>query len=216
MSAFQLAVRLGATGVESDVWLTSDGVPVLDHDGVVRGRWRRQRIRDLPRGSLPDHIPVLEEVAELADQHRMALSLDIKDHAALDAVRRTVGNQSKELLDRSYFCFEDFQVLCELAPRFRDVHLVDSSRLSRIKEGPERRLATLADLGVRALNMHQTDWNGGLVTMAHRFDVLAFGWDAQFDYTLTSLLRMGIDGVFSDWVDRMVDAARAEATNLQQ
>jgi len=29
---------------------------------------------------------------------------------------------------------------------------------------------------------------------------------------LTSLLRMGADAVFSDWVDRMVDAARATTT----
>jgi glycerophosphoryl diester phosphodiesterase len=27
---------------------------------------------------------------------------------------------------------------------------------------------------------------------------------------LTALLRMGVDAVYSDWVDRMVDAARAE------
>ncbi|MDQ1372669.1 MAG: glycerophosphoryl diester phosphodiesterase, partial [Actinomycetota bacterium] len=33
LEAFQLALKLGATGLESDVWLTHDGVPVLDHDG---------------------------------------------------------------------------------------------------------------------------------------------------------------------------------------
>ena len=38
LEAFRLALRLGATGLESDVWLTSDGVPVLDHDGVSGGR----------------------------------------------------------------------------------------------------------------------------------------------------------------------------------
>ena len=29
LEAFELAVRLGAGGLESDVWLTADGVPVL-------------------------------------------------------------------------------------------------------------------------------------------------------------------------------------------
>jgi glycerophosphoryl diester phosphodiesterase len=44
LDAFALALRLGATGLESDVWLTADGVPVLDHDGVVRtGRAGRRR-----------------------------------------------------------------------------------------------------------------------------------------------------------------------------
>jgi glycerophosphoryl diester phosphodiesterase len=37
LEAFALALGLGATGLESDVWLTRDGVAVLDHDGVARG-----------------------------------------------------------------------------------------------------------------------------------------------------------------------------------
>lgn len=36
LEAFALALKLGADGLESDVWLTADGVPVLDHDGSVR------------------------------------------------------------------------------------------------------------------------------------------------------------------------------------
>src|SRR6476619_1442690 len=43
LESFALALRLGATGLESDVWLTTDGVPVLDHDGVVRRRMGRSR-----------------------------------------------------------------------------------------------------------------------------------------------------------------------------
>ncbi|MCB1039054.1 MAG: glycerophosphodiester phosphodiesterase, partial [Acidimicrobiales bacterium] len=42
LEAFSLALRLGATALESDVWLTADGIPVLDHDGVVGGRLRRR------------------------------------------------------------------------------------------------------------------------------------------------------------------------------
>ena len=47
LDAFELALRLGATGLESDVWLTADGVPVLDHDGVVRVGRREAPDRDL-------------------------------------------------------------------------------------------------------------------------------------------------------------------------
>ena len=44
LGAFTLALRLGATGLESDVWLTADGEAVLDHDGLAGGRLRRRRI----------------------------------------------------------------------------------------------------------------------------------------------------------------------------
>ena len=54
--------------------------------------------------------------------------------------------------------------------------------------------------------MRTDDWNGGLVTLAHRFSRYAFGWNLS-KITMRTGLRMGLDGVFSDHVDRMVDAA---------
>src|SRR5687768_14179847 len=59
LDAFTLALRLGATGLESDVWLTADGEAVLDHDGLVGGRVRRRRIAGARRAELPAHIPTL-------------------------------------------------------------------------------------------------------------------------------------------------------------
>lgn len=209
MPAFRLAVKLGATGLESDVWMTRDGVPVLDHDGVVGSRLRRRPIADVDSADLPEELPRLTELFEVAEAHSVALSLDVKDASAYSAIAALLVGRPG-LAARTYLCCEDFDVLREIAPMHRDLLLVDSSRLARMKHGPERRLAQLAELGVRALNMHHSDWNGGLVTLAHRFDRLAFGWDAQFDYTLSQLLRMGIDAVYSDWVDRMVDVARTE------
>ena len=57
-----------------------------------------------------------------------------------------------------------------------------------------------------ALNMHHTDWSGGLTTLLHRFGRLALAWDLQHSHDLLGTLRMGVDGVYSDHVDRMVDA----------
>ena len=208
MASFRLAVKLGATGLESDVWLTSDGVAVLDHGGWVGPRWRRRPIAETMSTSLPKHIPTLAELAELAQLHQLALSLDIKDAAAYDVVARTLADVSSDLVGRSFICCEDFALLQTIAPRLRNLQLIDSSRLATMKTGPERRLADLSNLGVVGLNMHYTDWNGGLVTLAHRFNRMAFAWDAQFEYQLTTTLLMGIDGLYSDWVDRMVDAAR--------
>lgn len=209
MDSFRLAHRLGATGIESDVWLTRDGVAVLDHDGVVGGRFRRRAIDSTDVADLPRHIPQLTELLDFADVHHLAVSLDIKDAAAFAPTRDLIVARGSSFIDRTYLCFDNFDILRDMMPDARGVHIVDSSRLSRIKEGPERRIATLASLGVAALNMHHSDWNGGLVTLAHRFERLAFAWDAQFEPVLTALLRMGADAIFSDWVDRMVDAARA-------
>ena len=58
--------------------------------------------------------------------------------------------------------------------------------------------------------MRKADWNGGLVALFHRFGRTAFSWDLQHDHLLRPALRMGIDGVYSDYVDRMTSAFHHE------
>jgi len=42
--AFRAALEMGATGIETDVWLSSDGEVVCAHDPVVARGLRRKRI----------------------------------------------------------------------------------------------------------------------------------------------------------------------------
>ena len=64
LESFELAVRPGATGLETDVWLSKDGEVVCDHDGVVNKRLRRISINRFNRHDLSSSIPSLEEVFE--------------------------------------------------------------------------------------------------------------------------------------------------------
>jgi glycerophosphoryl diester phosphodiesterase len=214
IEAFRLALRLGATGLESDVWLTADGVAVLDHDGEVKvGRLRKRAIGELHRHELPDHIPSLDDLITSCgtDYH---LSLDLKgadtvgDTAA--AVVDLVRTRAPALLPRLWLCHTDGSALAELRSLDEEVKLIDSTRLERITEGPERRAARLAGAGLDGINMRNLDWNGGLVALFHRFGLTAFSWDLQFEHHLRPSLRMGVDAVYSDHVDRMVDAFRSE------
>lgn len=208
LEAFRLALRLGASGLESDVWLTADGVPVLDHDGLARGGLRRTPIARVARAALPPHMPTLAELfADCGTDYH--LSLDVKDPAAAEAVVRT-AREAGMALDRLWLCHPDWELVASWRGLADDVRLVDSTRMRRIKEGAERRAASLADAGIDAVNMHAGDWTGGMATLFHRFERYCFGWDAQHDRVLDALLRMGIDAVYSDHVDRMADAlARA-------
>lgn len=207
LDAFRLALRLGATGLESDVWLTSDGVPVLDHDGVVKGGLRRRRISELARGALPGHLVSLEDLYEACGAD-YELSLDLKDPAAVEAVL-AVASRFPGAVGRLWLCHPDADLLASWRARSNDVRLVNSTRRRAVKEGMERRAAVLADARVDALNLHHTDWTGGFTTLLHRFDVLALAWDCQHPRVLAEVLHMGVDGVYSDHVDRMVDALAA-------
>jgi glycerophosphoryl diester phosphodiesterase len=208
LAGFELALKLGATGLESDVWVTADGIAVLDHDGVVKRAIGRNRpIGELSRSALPAHIPSLAELIDRcgSDYH---LSLDLKDAASGDVVIATVAEAAPDMLERLWLCASSWESLLPL--RGRGARLVDSTRLARIKEGPERRAATLREHGIDAVNLHHSDWTGGTVALFHRFERVAFGWDMQDPHILQAAFRMGLDGVYSDWIDRMLEAYNAE------
>lgn len=200
-------MRLGATGLESDVWLTADGVAVLDHDGKVRTGLRSRPIATLDRRSLPAHVPTLEDLyAECGTGFE--LSLDIKNLAAAPAVAAIARAAGSDAPGRLWLCHPDWELLAEWRKELDDVRLVNSTKMREMRQGPERRAAQLSAAGIDTVNLHYDEWTGGLTTLFHRFGVLAFGWDAQHDRILKNLVRMGIDGVFSDYVDRMVDALK--------
>ena len=207
LDAFRLAVRLGATGLESDVWPTSDGVPVLTHHGRVGPFYRRRAVTNTAAELLPVTLPSLEDLYRAVGTG-CHVSLDVMDPAVTAQVV-AVASRHPGALGRLWLCHPDWETLAswrELHPRIR---LVDSTRLERIEEGPERRAAHLSAARIDAINLHQSEWTGGLTTLFHRFGLACLGWDAQHERQLDRLFRMGIDGVYSDHVDRMVTRARA-------
>ena len=213
IEAFRLALRLGATGLESDVWMSADGHAVLDHDGIfgslLRFR-RRSRIGDIERSDLPIHMPTLDDLyAECGTDFE--LSLDVKDPRAGDLVVDVARNAGDDAIGRLWLCSDDHDLLVGWRARDERVRLVDSTRLHRMKEGPERRAATLAERGIDAVNLHHADWTGGLTTLFHRFDRYAFAWDAQFPHVIDELVDVGIDGIFSDNVDLLMERIEAGA-----
>jgi len=198
-------LRLGATGLETDAWLTSEAVPVLAHDGRIGGRLRRRAIADLPRAGLPPSIPALADLYEECGTD-FELSVDVKDPEAAAAVVAAAEATGGGAVDRLWLSHPDWELLAQWRSKWPAVHLVDSTSLKEMRRGPERRAAQLADAGIDAVNLRQSDWTLGLTTLFHRFGRLVFAWDAQHDRVLRALVRMGVDGVYSDHVDRMMDA----------
>ena len=206
LAAFELAAKLGATGMETDVFVTLDGIAVLDHDGTVGGFLRKEPIKDVPRSALPAHIPSLAEFYDRLGTD-WPLSVDVKDPSAFEAIidaARNAGGQAEEQL---WLCHPDYHQLLPWREH-TSARLVDSTRLNKMKEGPERRAAKLRDLGIDAINLRQGDWTGGMIAMFHRFGRFALGWDAQHPRELSNLIDSGIDGVFCDHADRLSEALK--------
>jgi glycerophosphoryl diester phosphodiesterase len=202
LDAFRLALRLGARGLESDARLSADGEVVLVHGAVAREGWRRKRVAQTSAAELAEiAVPRLADLyGELGTDYE--LSLDVYDPAAgkvLVEVAREAG-----ALDRLWVCSSKTALLVKLGERAPQMHLVHSVRRRKVDIPLERHAAQLAERGIDVVNMHRSDWSQGLVGLFHRFGIQAFGWDAQEVRHLRELLAMGIDGVYSDHVARMV------------
>lgn len=212
IESFQLALRLGANGLESDIWMSADGVSIMAHDDEFGPRLRRRRISQSDAADLPEHVPTLEKFFETFGTE-FQLSLDIKDPAAIgptiDAAREASERSGSDMVSRTWLCHPDLDTVTSWRSRWSDIRLVHSTRLGRLKDGPERHASVLFDRQIDAVNLRFADWTGGLTTLYHRFGIYAFGWDAHREREATELLDMGIDALFSNYVDRMLSARQA-------
>ena len=126
MAAFELGLRLGATGLESDAWLTADGVVVLDHNGRVRSGMRRRAIARCARAELPDHIPTLADLYATCGS-AFHLSLDVKDKDAFDAIVAVARAAASDGLSRLWLCHPNLDTLVSWRDRCADVRAADTS-----------------------------------------------------------------------------------------
>lgn len=204
LAAFRRALLAGAAGLESDARLSGDGEVVLVHGPQVRAGLRRAKVRSLPAARLAElGVPRLADLyAELGSDFE--LSLDLKEPDVTGPLLR-VARQAGAA-GRLWVCAGGLADLEAARREDPDVRLVHSMGRRRYGDALERHANALANAGIAALNLRHTEWSLGLVTLAHRFGLLAFAWDVQEYRRIRAVLEMGVDGIYSDHVDRMVAA----------
>jgi glycerophosphoryl diester phosphodiesterase len=207
LPAFRLALERGARGLETDAWLAADGEVVLVHDERIRRGVRRIRVTEATAEEL-----AAVDVPRLADLYAecgtaFELSVDCKQREAARPLVETARAAGDGAPGRLWLCSPSRKLLAGLRDEAKDVKLVYSPGRSPVAPAAmERFAADLAADGVDCLNLHHSEWTKGLVTLFHRFELAAFAWDTQETRHILGVLRMGIDGIYCDRVDRMVAA----------
>jgi glycerophosphoryl diester phosphodiesterase len=205
MRAFRLALSMGASGIETDVWMTADAVPVLHHGGSVR----RRPIATTDAADLPARVPRLIDLYDGCGTD-FDLSLDLKDGrsaVAVVEVARAAGHD----LTRLWLCGGVQGPLSwrTVDPAVRLVAGVDPRQPTAWREQLDRLRAG----GIDAVNVRRRRWSRALVDSVHDAGLLAFGWDAQSRRRIRSLLALGCDAIYSDHVDRMVAVLRERVSS---
>ncbi|WP_459804793.1 glycerophosphodiester phosphodiesterase [Herbidospora sp. RD11066] len=214
MAAFEKAVAMGYSYLETDVHATADGVLVAFHDHTLdRVTDRRGRISRLPYTEVAkariggvDEIPLLEDL--LGTWPEVRVNIDVKESPAivpLAKVLRRTGAADRVCLTS----FSDMrlaqarkacgpQVCSAMGPR-----QVAALRTASARGGYGRLLAGLARSGVPCAQV-PVGWRGlrvvtpKFVATAHSIGVQVHVWTIDDRPTMERLLDLGVDGIMTD------------------
>lgn len=220
LSAFEKAIALGAHGVELDVHLSADGVPVVIHDFTVdRTTDGQGRVADLPLATLKaldagswfdpafagERIPTLEEVFAAVGQ-QLLVNVELKvppreDRGLEKAVVEQVARHgmSNRVLISSFNPYALRRTRC-LDPRIPLGLLYNTALLSRLA----RAIATLMpDLQPEAIHPHWALVRPSNVRQAHARGRRVMVWTVDEPTAVERLIGWGVDGVITNRPDRM-------------
>ncbi|MFN2427009.1 MAG: glycerophosphodiester phosphodiesterase [Candidatus Binatia bacterium] len=219
MPSFERALELGADALEFDVAISRDGVPLVIHDDTLdrttsgRGlveHHTMEELRALDAGrwkGVPTHLPTLAEVLD-AFAARTLLNLEIKSSPRraelVDACAHAVAERNAAgAVVFSSFDHDALRLLRHVLPEARIGVLCEMT-------GLERALACAAEIG--AENVHPPIFvvTKPVVERAHDAALKVWTWTVNQPETITHAIALGVDGIFSDFPERVV-ALRAGA-----
>jgi len=233
MASFDLGWRQGVDGIEFDVQLSSDDVPMVIHDArlarttsgngwvwehrasVLRrldaGSWfnRRYRLRARERYA-GARIPLLAEVLQWVKTRQCLAFIELKDYRPGGAARVLQEIERAGVWHLTRVVSFDLPSLQQARNLSGQAHLgLDfSGRLLPIR----RALA----LGAEALLPHWAIASRGLIRRAHRAGLQVIPWTVNYPLHMRRKILDGVDGLISNYPARLTEAletierARAE------
>jgi glycerophosphoryl diester phosphodiesterase len=218
--AFVKALDLGADMIEFDVQLTRDEVAIIFHDETLdrttngSGRVGETDFSVISRldagswfgASFADHeVPTLEEVLGLLSGRGM-LNIELKPDARVEPlVRRVVTAVARfELFEEVVFSSFD--------PAAHHYHrrLVPDARIGVLCQRGELpdALAFADELGAVSLHPAVAMVDTDLVREAHSRRLSVYPWTVNEPGEIALLRALGVDGIFTDYPDRVARPRR--------
>lgn len=119
------ADSIGADGSELDVWMCSDGVVVLNHDGVINGYSVQNTPSDIIRQQKlenGENVPTFEEFLKVAKKLNIDLVLEIKCHDTAEKENKCIDEclrllKKYGMMKRTYFISFSQNVCQQLAQK---------------------------------------------------------------------------------------------------
>ncbi len=207
LSSFQKAIELGADMVELDVRLCKSGELVVIHDEKVdRTTNGRGLVADMTLAELKkldagngQTIPTLEEVLGRVNKG-VSVNIELKGTGTAVPVARIIDKYVSSDWNRDLFLVSSFNI-GELE-YFREKD--GKSRVGIVFDKKSGDLFGLVDK-LSAYSIHPSIklTTPDLIEEAHKRGLKVFVWTANSPADIRRLIKMGVDGIFSNFPDRL-------------
>lgn len=218
-AAFRRAIAMGAGFIETDLQLSRDARFVAIHDATVnrttngQGKVHDMTLADLRRldagswfGSefAGERIPTLEEILEFAKKHDVVFYLEMKpggswggEHALISALR-----ESGEIARTVVISFEP--LILEGVRKIEPTVMTGLLYEGRIGNPLEKAL----EIGARQIAVRGDLVTPRLLKEARERDLQVVCWTVNHPAHMRLLAEAGVDGIISDYPDRLLELAQ--------
>lgn len=212
--AFSRALELGADGIELDILLTCDGVPIVTHNddlsiltafnGYAHST-THQKIKELDVGMNSDKpikgigIPTLLNVLSLLRKQDILIVFEIKGQLGfLSKAARTIGRIINETRFKGQIILSssNVHILYELSwlyPKLRRAVIIHHSAFSFFIPSAYARLGLVSSIhpSIKALNK-------GMVSKAREMGLSIFPWTVNNADDIDRCIGIKADGIITD------------------
>lgn len=236
IAAFREAIRVGAEGIELDVRLAADGVPVVIHDSTlsrtagIDGKVRRlasddliakdvgswfatgKRGKDSPRFA-GETIPRLVDALAVFSRFSGDVYLELKcRESEMPQLARAVCEMVADSPIRNQIVIKSFRigaipVVKSLCPDIRTAALFAPKITNLLRK--DRFLVNLAaEVGADEISIHYALASRKLVKKAARHNLPVTIWTSDSERVLRRAMRLGIYALITNDPQRMLDRRR--------
>ena len=202
LTSFRSAILAGADGIEFDVRLSGDGVPVVIHDDTLtRTHGLRKRVADLTGHELDElGVPSLRELFELMSGNELLLCLEIKGSSAqlaeqCCALVREFSFEERtivECFDLNVLKLVDLKTAALFEPRiYTDQRLIDRT----------------LEVGASVLALHHRLAKPPLVEKAKLAGLRVVVWTVDDPAWIARAQAMGIEALITNDPAMMIEAS---------
>lgn len=219
LAAFRRAVALGANFIETDLQLSRDARFVAIHDDSVdRTTNGKGRVHDLTLPELrrldagswfgsefaSEQVPTLEEILEFSKKHDVVFYLELKPGATWGGEHALVGalRESGEIPRTVVISFNApiLEKLREIEPTLMTGLLYEGDL-----DGP---VDKAIEVGARQLAVRGDLVTPALLADARKRDLQVVCWTVNHPAHMRMLVEAGVDGIMSDYPDRLIEATK--------